>query len=226
MTDTLGKIVARVAAATASTSNPFSDERALTSGTGHIYVTSDLNHLMNISATGPVFTHQGMTGFYRGPNGTLLSSTPPPSSVMWTPPGVDAGAFNLRVQFRVDPYDPATLPIVRLRCWVQAPPSGTEAVYVVLAVGLEPSDASAYDSVEVTNTSGEDVTLEVTPRPEDLFPVNTPVTLGYTTSGVPVIAEPHAESVVTAWIGFINTSNKNSDVANVYGVTLSLEIPP
>lgn len=225
MTDTLGKIVARVSAATASTSNPFSDERALTSGTGHIYVVSDLNHLMNTSATGPVFTHPGMTGFYRGVNGTGVGNRP--SDVMWTPPGVDPGAFNLRVQFRVDLYDPATLPIVRLRCWMQAPPSGIETAYVVLQVGgFEPNDDSPYASGSTTNTSGEDITVEVQPRAEDLFPINTPVTLGYTSTGIPPLAEPHAETVITAWVGFVNTSNKNSDTANVYGISLSLEIPP
>ena len=70
MADTLGKIVARVPAATSSTSNLFAAERAFTAGVGHIFVVSDLNHLMNITATGPVFTHQGKVGFYRGVNGS------------------------------------------------------------------------------------------------------------------------------------------------------------
>lgn len=225
MADTLGKIVARVPASTSSTSNLFADERALTAGTGHIFVVSDLNHLMNISATGPTFTHQGMSGFYRGPNGTM-SSPPLPGEVMWTPPGVDAGAFNLRVLFRVDPYDTAVLPIVRLRCWVKAPPSGTESVGVVLCVGQFLGDQTLFDSVEVTNTAGEDVTLEVQPRAQDLYQVSTPVTLGYLSSGVAPLAEPHVETVVQAWVGFINTSNKNSDTADALGIVVSLEIPP
>lgn len=225
MADTLGKIIARVPAATASTSNLFADERALTSGAGHIPLVSDLNHLMNISATGPVFTHQGMTGFYRGPNGSM-SSPPRPSEVMWTPPGVDVGAFNLRAKMRVDPYDPATLPILRLRCWVKAPPSGTESVGIVLCIGLDgPSDETPYTSAVVTSTTGADVTLELTPRAEDLFPVNTHVSLGYASTGVAALGEPHAETVLTAWVGFINTSNKNSDVADVHGLVLALEIP-
>jgi hypothetical protein len=31
--------------------------------------------------------------------------------------------------------------------------------------------------------------------------------------------------VCRAWIGFVNTSNKNSDVADALGITLSLETP-
>lgn len=225
MSDTLGKILARVPAATTSTSNLFASARAMTAGLGHIAITSDLNHLMNISATGPVFTHQGMIGFYRGPNATAMSSPPTPSQVMWTPPGADPGALNYRITMRVDPYDPATLPTLRLHCWVKAPPSGTESVGIVLAIGREPSDEVRYTSAVVTNTSGEDVDLEIPLQSTDLFAANSAVSTGYTPTGSPVLAEPYAERTLTAWIGFINTSDKNSDVADALGIVLALEIP-
>lgn len=233
MADTLGKIVARVPAGTTSTSNLFAAERALTAGTGTIFLVSDLNHLMNISATGPVFTHQGKVGFYRGAfggttyGGGTMSNPPLPSEVVWTAPGPDAGAWSYRVTFRVDPYDPASLPVVRLRCFVVAPPSGTKSVGVVLCVGptVIPSDELKYDSAVVTATAGADVDLEVQPEASDLQVVQTPVTLGYTASGVPVLAEPRAETVLNVMVGFINTANKNSDTADVTGVSISLEIP-
>lgn len=233
MADTLGKIVARVPAATSSTSNLFAAERALTAGVGHIFVVSDLNHLMNVTATGPVFTHQGKVGFYRGVNGSTsslaapMTSPPPPSEVTWTPPGPDPGSWNYRVTFRVDAIDNATLPTLRLRCWVVAPPSGTESVGVVMCIGptVLPSDELRYTSAVSSNTSGEDVTLELAVLPSDLQVINTPVSLGYTATGVPVIGEPRAETVLNVMIGFINTSNKNSDTANVLGVSLSLEAP-
>lgn len=233
MADTLGKIVARVPAATSSTSNLFAGDRALTAGAGTIFLVSDLNHLMGISATGPVFTHQGKEGFYRGAFGGTtygsgtMSSPPLPSEVTWTAPGSDPGAWSYRVTFRVDPYDPASLPIVRLRCFVVAPPSGTESVGVVMCVGPTtiPSDELKYDSAVVTSTSGADVDLEVQPDASDLQVVQNPVTLGYTATGVPALAEPRAEMVLNVMVGFINTANKNSDTANVFGVTLSLEIP-
>ena len=225
MSDTLGKIVARVPAATSSTSNLFASQRALLAGVGHISLVSDLNHLANITSTGVVFTHQGVVGFYRGPNGGTLSSPPLPSEVVWNAVGPDPGALNYRIDLRVDPYTPATLPVLRLRCFVVAPPSGTESVGVVLCVGTLPSDSSRYDSAIVTNTSGEDVTLEIPLQQTDLTQTTRSVTLGYTSTGVPVLGEPQAESTVRAWIGFVNTSDKNSDTANAVGIVLSLEYP-
>jgi hypothetical protein len=225
MADTLGKIVARVPAATSSTSNLFADARALTSGAGHISVVSDLNHLMNISATGPVFTHQGLAGFFRGPTGGVMSSPPQPAEVGWYPPGPDSGALNYRVSLRVDPYAPGVLPVLRLRCWLTAPPSGTESSGVVLAIGTAVNPDMRYISAVTTNTSGEDIDLTLALEGTDLFPANAAVTLGYTSTGAPSLGEPYAESVVTAWIGFINTSDKNSDVADALGIVLSLEYP-
>lgn len=225
MSDTLGKIVARVPAATTSTSNLFAADRALLAGVGHISMVSDVNHLAEITATGPVFTHQGVVGFYRGPNGGTLSTPPLPSEVVWNAVGPDPGALNYRVEMRVDPYGAAQLPVLRLRCWVVAPPSGTESVGVVLCIGTLPSDSSRYDSAIVTNTSGEDVTLEIPLQMTDLVPITRSVTLGYTSTGVPDLGEPQAERTVRAWIGFVNTSDKNSDTANAVGIVLSLEYP-
>lgn len=225
MTDTLGKIVNRVPAATSSTSNLFADGRALTAGAGHVFITSDLNHLMNVSATGPVFTHQGSLSFFRGPNGGTMSS-PSAGGGGWYAPGPDAGALNYRVTMRVDPYTPSTLPVLRLRCWMNAPPSGTESSAVVLAVGSFVNPDMRYVSAVTTNTSGEDIDLTLDIQGSDLFSANQPVTLGYASSGVVSLGEPYAETVLTAWICFINTSNKNSDVAAALGIVLSLEYPP
>lgn len=214
MADTLGKIVARVPAATSSTSNLFADARALTAGAGHISVVSDLNHLMNISATGPVFTHQGSLSFFRSGDAAI-----------WYPPGPDSGALNYRVSLRVDPYAPGVLPVLRLRCWMTAAPSGTETSGVTLAVGPFVNPDMRRVRATTTNTSGEDIDLTLALEGTDLFPANAAVTLGYTSTGAPSIGEPYAESSVTAWIVFDNTSNKNSDVAAALGITLSLEYP-
>lgn len=227
MSDTLGRIVARVPAGTSSTSNLFASSRALLAGTGHIFVASDINHLMRISATRPVFTHQGMSAFYRGPSGTP-SSPPTPDDVVWLPPGPDPGALNYRVPLRVDSYGAGALPVLRLRCWIKAPPSALETVGVVLCVtadGSAPTASANYASATVTNTSGVDTDVSLQLVAEDLQPVSQMVTLGATASGAPVIGEPYAESCAVAWIGFYNTSNKNSDTADVLGVVLSLEAP-
>ena len=225
MTDTLGKIIPRVPAATSSTSNLFASARALSAGAGTIFLVSDLNHLMTTTATGVVFANPGAVGFYRGPNGGTLSNPPRPEEIMWTPPGPDPGALNFRAQFRVDPLNPSTLPTLRLRCWVKAPPSGTESVGVFLGVGVFVAPTMRYTSTVVTNTSGEDVTLSLALQNTDLTPVTITPSLGYTSTGVPVIGELYAETVCRAWIGFVNTSNKNSDVADALGITLSLETP-
>lgn len=227
MSDTLGRLVARVPAATSSTSNLFASSRAMLAGAWHLFLASDINHLMMVSATRPVFTHQGMAGFYRGPAGTP-SSPPTPDDVTWLPPGPDAGALNYRVPLRVDSYGASALPTLRLRCWVKAPPSGTESVGVVLCVtadGSAPTSSARYASAVVTSTTGVDVDVEIPLTVEDLRAQSQLVTLGETTSGAPVIGEPYAESTATAWIGFYNTSNKNSDTADALGIVLSLEMP-
>lgn len=228
MSDTLGCFVLRVPAGTSSTSNLFASTRALSAGAGHIFLTSDLNHAAMISAVRPVCTHQGFAGFYRGPLGGTPSSPPNPGDVVWNAPGLDAGAANLRVPLRVDTYGADALPMLRLRCWVQAPPSGTESVGVVLAVtprGEAPTALSLFTSTTVTNTAGEDVDLEIQLVPEVLYATTFTPSLGYVATGAQTLGEPVAETVCTAWIGFYNTANKNSDTANVYGIVLSLEAP-
>lgn len=228
MSDTLGFIVPRVAAGTSSTSNLFEDARALTSGAGHLWLTSDVNHLANTSAVRPVLTHQGFPSIYRAPIGGVFSNPLTPQDLGWSAPGMDPGAANLRVSLRVDTVGADTLPVLVLRCWMQAPPSGTESVAVALAVtrdGAPPTDTSRFTSQIVTNTSGEDVELSLQLLAEDLLSLSRQVALGYTASGVAPVGEPIAENVCTAWIAFSNTSNKDSDVAKALGITLSLEAP-
>jgi len=224
MSDTLGRFILRVPAGTSSTSNLFASSRALASGTGHIFVTSDLNHAANITATGPVFTHQG-GDFFRSSQSTL-GSPPQPGDVLWTPPIVDEGALNYRVTFRVDSYGASALPVLRLRCWMIAEPSGTNDVGVVLCVGASaPNSSQNYTSALTASTTGVDVDLSITLRDEDLYTVSERITLGYTASGVAVMGEPYAERLCTAWIGFANTSNSKFLPGSVRGLALSLEAP-
>lgn len=228
MSDTLGRFILRVPAATSSTSNLFASTRALSAGAGHLFVTSDLNHAANILAVRPVCTHPGFAGFYRGPNGGAPSSPPTPDDVVWTAPGLDVGAANLRIPLRVDTYGASALPLLRLRCWVQAPPSGTESVGVILAVTPRydtPTSQSLHDSAVVTNTSGEDVDLEVQLTAETIYAESLTPSLGYTSTGAQSVGEPVAEMIATAWVGFYNTSDKNSDTANAYGIVVALEAP-
>jgi hypothetical protein len=231
MTDTLGRIVARIPAATVSSSNLFGANRALGAGTGHVFVTSDLNHLMNVTATGPVLTHQG-GAFWRGYLGqpAVGSPTPPtppqPGDIVWTPTGIDLGALNYVTRFRVPLYDPATLPVLRARFWWVAPLAGGDTIGAVLCVGLPtPNNAMRFDSTTSTSTTGGDVTLEVAFTSEDLEAVAEAVTLGATSTGAQTVGEPVSEMRMTAWLGFYCDGNKNSSIAYARGVTLSLEAP-
>lgn len=224
MSDTLGRYILRVPAATSSTSNLFASTRALSAGAGHIFVTSDINHAANINATGPVFTHQG-GDFFRAPVGTP-SNPPLPTDIVWMPPIVDEGCLNFRVTFRVDTYGTTALPLLRLRCWMAAGNNASAESGVVLAVGSgPPTDTQNYDSARTILTTGEDIDLEITLRDSDLSAVTTPVTLGYTSTGVPALGEPYAERVCTAWIGFYDIGNNKGNRASVRGIVLSLEAP-
>ena len=235
MSDTLGRLIPRVPAGTASTSNLFASSRALNAGTGHVFVTSDLNHLANITAVRPVLTHPGFAAFWIGPFGSdyggtagAYSNPPSPSEFDWSGFFTGSDSASLIADVRVDTYGVSELPKLTLRCWVKAPPSGTETVGVVLAVTprrTQPTSTSRYVSTLVTNTSGVDVDLELQLRAEDLFAWAGQPTLGRVTTGAGAIGEPYGESVCTVWVGFFNTSVKNSDTADALGITVSLEAP-
>lgn len=227
MSDTLGKIVQRAPAGGGSTSDLFDATRALSAGAGTIFLTSDLNHLANITATRAAVTFAGFRDFYLASVGGTPSNPPTPSDMGWGAPGLDPGAANFRALIRVDTYGAGELPKLVLRCWVQAPPSGTESVGAALAItkGDAPTVDSRWVSAVVTNTAGKDVDLELQLLAEDLLPLSQQVSVGYTATGTPAVGEPIAENIITAWVGFYNTSNKNSDTANALGITLSLEAP-
>lgn len=236
MADTLNKLVPRVPATTATTSNLFASSRALNAGTGHIFLTSDLNHLANITAVRVVLSHQGFDGFWAGPFGSDAgtatpggySNPPLPSQFSWLAPYTSVGVATLWTDVRVDTYGTDALPKLTLRCWVQAPPSGTETVGVVLAVTpqrTQPSSSDLYASTLVTSTAGVDVDLSVQLRAQDLRSWSGQPSLGFVATGGLVIGEPYGENVCTAWVAFFNTSVKNSDRANAFGITLSLEAP-
>jgi hypothetical protein len=236
VTDTLNKLIPRVPATNTSTSNLFASSRALNSGTGHIFLTSDLNHLANISAVRTVLTHQGFKDFWIGPYGSdYTTATPggysnPPLSAQfdWSGPFVGYETASLYADIRVDTYGADALPKVVLRCWVQAPPSGTETVGVVLAVvprRVIPEGQILYTSTLVTSTVGVDVDLSVQLRAQDLYAWSGQPSLGRTTVGTAPVGEPFGESVCTVWVGFFSTAVKNSDLAQALGITVSLESP-
>lgn len=236
MADTLNKLVPRVPATDATTSNLFASSRALNAGTGHIFLTSDLNHLANITAVRPVLTHPGFRDFWVGPYGTDYTlatpggySNPPlPAQFDWSGPFSGYETASLYADIRVDTYGTSDLPKLVLRCWVQAPPSGTETVGVVLAAvprRTMPEGPVLYASTLVTSTAGVDVDLSVQLRAQDLYAWSGQPSLGRTTTNTAPAGEPFGENVCTVWVGFFNTAVKNSDVAQALGITVSLESP-
>lgn len=236
MADTLDKLVPRVPATDATTSNLFASSRALNAGTGHIFLTSDLNHLGNITAVRPVLTHPGFRDFWVGPYAsdyTLGSpggyrNPPYPAEFDWSGPFSGYETASLYADIRVDTYGTSQLPKIVLRCWVQAPPSGTEEVGVILVAQPRrtmPEGNPLFASTIVTSTTGVDVDLYVQLRAEDLYAWAGQPSLGRTAVGTAPAGEPFGENVCTVWVGFFNTAVKNSDVAQALGITVSLESP-
>lgn len=236
MADTLNKLVPRVPATDATTSNLFASSRALNAGTGHIFLTSDLNHLGNITAVRPVLTHPGFRDFWVGPFGSdvftatpgTFTTPPTPAEFNWFPPYTGLETACLWTDIRIDTYGTDSLPKLVMRCWLQAPPSGTKVVGAVLAVTparTQPTVNDLYASTIVSSTAGVDVDLTVQLTTQNLRSWSGQPSLGYSATGGLAIGEPFGEVVCTVWVAFFNTSVKNSDVGNALGLTISLEAP-
>lgn len=231
-TDTLGRIVTRVPAATSSGSNLFRAKRALTSLAGHL-VTSDLNHLGEEYARRVLSTHPGWLGYWAASPGYPTSAGPELADIDWE--GARFGAAGRTANaclgtFWVVPTGAGgALPklVLRGRARAAVTAGSTAGVYLGVAPGRGrfPTATSSHKSVHLTSSSFVDLAMVVTLGPADLEPWVTTPSTGHTTSGAPAVGDAVRLMCFSAWVGAYNSTNKNTtnDVADLLGLTLSLE---
>jgi len=232
-TDTLGRVIQRVPAGTASGSNLLASQRALASVTGHL-LTSDLNHLGAEYSRRVLWAHPGFFGFWAGPLGSPTGAGPTVDEIDWRGPGysVPAGRTanaHCGTHWVVREGATTVYPKLVLRCRARAAssPGSTTGLYLgATPGGAFPTPSNRFDRALVSSTSFVDVKLTVQLEHDDLAPFNATPSAGSTASGVPVVADPVRLLMLGAFFGAYNSTNKNTttaDVTDVVGLTLSLE---
>jgi hypothetical protein len=232
VSDSLGRIIPRVPAATSSSSNLFEAKRALTSLGGHL-VTSDLNHMGAEYAGRVLVTHPGWVGYWAGSPGNPTASGPEVSDIDWAGqgevPGRTANAC-LGTHWVVPVGAGATYPRAVLRCRARAAVSfgSTAGIYfgVTPGRGAFPSATSSRARSYLTLSTFVDVRLTLQLRATDLGAWVTSPATGRTTSGTAPLADPVQLMCFTAWVGAYNSTNKNftaDDLTDLLGLSLSLE---
>lgn len=229
--DTLGRVVRSVPAGSGSTSNLFADLRALGSGTGYVFLTSNVNHLASESTYRMLASVPGFAEILR-PSPTGTSSPTQPSDFDWLPSlAVPWGGGDLpavvclgsHAVYRVAGSS-TTWPKLVLRARVEPPSTGGDKLAYCLAVvpGIATSP-SVFSSFTVGTIPGGaswvDLVAELALGADDVAPVVETPTLGSTTSGVPALGETVSINGVTVWASFFTTAGKCQCVA----LTLSLE---
>jgi hypothetical protein len=233
MANTIGRVIRRIAAGTASTSNEFEELRPLGSGAAQIWLTSDLNHLGDESSYRTLASIPGFIDVSRqGPTGRTTNLTP--YDFNWfaplvAPAGGGALAANACLGTHAIPRTARaqdTWPKAVLRARVEPPTSGADKLgYILVAApgrNTEARTATAGQFVAGTVTGGgswQDLVVSLPLTTDCVAPIFDAPTLGDPTSGVPAIGEPVAVSVATFWCAFFSTSGK----CQVVGITLGLE---
>lgn len=231
MSDTIGRVLRRVAAGTSSGSNLFQAKRALASSTGYAVV-SDLNHMGDEAAARATWTHPGFAPFYAGaPSGTVAA--PRLNDIDWT--GVGYGTVGrtanacVGVTWVVPVGASDTLPSAVLRCRVACGTKFASVVGLYFGVapgaGSFPSDTSNFASALITSSSLADQSLTIALAQSDLAPLVTVPTTGYTSSGVAPMAAAVRLMTCTLWFGAYNGNNNSSasQDAFIYGLSVGLE---
>jgi hypothetical protein len=234
MADTIGRIIRRVAAGTASTSNEFADLRPLTSGAAQIWLTSDLNHHGDESNYRTLASIPGFNDILRpGPTGRTTDLTP--ADFDWfSPYATPAGGGDLAANACLGTHAihrtaraGATWPTATLRCRIEPPANPADKLgYILVAVpgrGTLAAGAPAGCYVSGTVSGGGswadlDVSLPLA-MPTHIAPQTDAPMLGRTATGVPAQGELVTVNLATFWCAFFSTSGKCQAVA----ITLGLE---
>lgn len=225
MANTLGRVIRRVAAGSASTSNRFAALEALDAASAQIWLTSDVNHLGDESSYRTLASVPGFLDVSRpSPTGATIAESP--ADFDWfgrfaASPGAAVQCLGTHVIHRVA-RTATTWPNVVLRG--RCNPSTTMGACLVVVPGREGNAASVTDAglytVAMFSTSGwQDMTLTRSLSDESVGFVTERPLLGAPTTGVPAASEIVSVSVCTIWCAFFSTGGKAEAVA----LTVSLE---
>ena len=241
MANTIGRVIRRVAAGAASTSNEFAQLRPLGSGAAQLWLTSDLNHLGDEStyrqlASVPGFGVGGVSIARNSPTGSTSPSQPSDfdwfSPAMYTPfveyPAASI-CFGSHAIHRVA-RDAATWPNLVLRCRVDTPTTAGDKLFACLVAvpGMNTGAASITEAplFVVGNATGGagwvdfKLTLPLTVSSLATFAVRPE--LGATATGVSGDSEMVAATITTVWASFL-TTEVGGKAAQAVGITLALE---
>lgn len=227
--DNLGRVIKQVAAGTASTSNPFSDERPLGADDGQILLTSNLNWLGEESTYRTLASLPGYLDVSRAsPTGTSTPTTPTDFDWMGyfdLSPGPAVLSLGTHAIHRLA-SDQSAWPSLVLRARVESPAVGQKLGAILVAMpGVNGAPASVTDTAlfavtTVTGTGGwVDLDLSLALSASNVAVVAQRPLLGAPASGVPGDSEMVVINACTVWASFFSTSGK----CQVVAVTLALE---
>lgn len=231
--DTVGRVIKRVAAGTASTSNQFADEHALTSGAFQLALTSDLNWLGEESTYRQLASIPGFTDVSRqGPTGNTTNLQPSdfdwlaPNSAAYSPAAACA-CLGTHAIHRVATAT-TTWPRATLRARVEPPPVGADKLGYILVASPGRSgnpNVGTFTAGTIAGGGGVWVDLDVSVNltAEMTAGVAETPSLGNGgSSGVSTIGEPVVIDACTFWCSFFSTAGK----CQVVAITLTLEPVP
>lgn len=234
MLDTLGRVIRRVPAGTASTSNLFADLQALDSGAAQIFLTSDLNLLGDESTYRTLASVPGFLDVSR-PSPTGATSPLSPSDFDWSgrfevTPSPACVCFGTHVIHR-SVSDSAVWPDVVLRARVEPPAAVGEKLGAILvaapgvnALAAIVTSPTLYAVTSAAGGGGSwvDLDIRLPLTGGALSSISTRPMLGAPSSGVPGDSEIVNAFVTTLWASFFSTSGK----CQVVAITVDIEPSP
>lgn len=246
MADTLGRIVKRVLAGTGGGSDPFTDYRALGSAAGHLWLLSDLTHLIREASCRRLCSHQGYQGskgiYAIAPQGAAFNTAPNVGNIDWRSPidgtGAATGRANLRLGSHWLVRYGAQSQWPKIRCTFKALIAAPDTLgFVFVASPGRDTEPRGYDGtppasggrplVATTTTSATltRITLDLQLEDQDVQTEVIPISYGNTASGVPAIAETVTLGLVSLWWGAYCTSGAPANAGQASGITVYL-VPP
>lgn len=231
MADTIGRLIKRVTAGSASTSNPFADERALTSGAAQLWLTSDLNHLADESTYRTLASIPGFLEVDQDSPTLARGTDLDVDDFDWSSSLLGGGPANACLGthwIATVATGPSAWPKAVLRGRVENSAAPGDLVGAILVVapgrGTTPSSRCSYASASFTagGSTWADIVLEIALSSTDVLPMTEFPLLGDGgASGVPAPGETITVSVATFWCAFFSQTGKLQAV----GLTLGLEPP-
>lgn len=221
MVDTLSRLVRRVPAATGGTSAPYRDGDALTSLAAHVQ-TANLNHLLRENALRTLWTGGGWRGFYKRAAPSTLTTAPTPAQIELTPP-VYGSAWGCLGSHLIDRLPDGQWPLLKLTfLWRSASAITTGGVlYTGRGDDRWWDVGDPYDADVTTSTTLARKTFSIQIRESMLATIRVPITTGTSTE----YAEHLRGSMLTAWVGFYNSSNNSATASDVVAPVLYLAPP-